>query len=113
MFLDGMLIPAQALVNGASISQPEATAEVRYFHLEFDAHEVIYAEGAPSESYVDEGSRGRFDNAAEYATLYPNAVSTPARFCAPRTEEGEALEVVRQRLAMRAAVLALQDRRAA
>jgi hypothetical protein len=113
MFIDGMLIPAQALVNGMSIRQPDATAEVAYFHLEFDAHEVIYAEGAPSESYVDEANRHRFDNAAEYATLYPDAVPAPARFCAPRTEEGEALEVVRQRLAMRAEALARRERRAA
>jgi Hint domain-containing protein len=113
MFIDGMLIPALSLVNGVSISQPDAAAEVTYFHLEFDTHEVIYAEGAPSESYVDEANRNRFDNAAEYAALYPDAVPTPARFCAPRTEEGEALEAVRQRLAMRAEALARGERRAA
>jgi len=63
---------------------------------------VIYAEGAASESFVDDESRAMFDNAAEYARLYPNAVCVRARFCAPRTEDGEELEAVRRRLAARA-----------
>jgi Hint domain len=98
MFIDGMLIPAAALVNGASIVQEEAVDEVTYLHLEFDSHAVIYAEGAAAESFVDDDSRAMFDNAAEYARLYPHATHEPARFCAPRVEEGEELEAVRRRL---------------
>jgi glycosyltransferase involved in cell wall biosynthesis len=103
MYLDGMLIPASTLVNGVSISQAETVEELSYLHLEFDTHEVIYAEGALSESFVDDENRGGFDNAAEYDALYPDAARVPARFCAPRTDDGEALEVVRKRLAARAA----------
>jgi hypothetical protein len=102
MYLDGMLIPAAALVNGVSIEQEESVDELSYYHLEFDSHEVIYAEGAPSESFVDDESRQMFDNSAEYRRLYPNAHREPARFCAPRVEEGEELEAVRLRLAARA-----------
>jgi hypothetical protein len=102
MFIDGMLIPAAALVNGVSIVQEDSIEEVAYIHLEFDSHAVIYAEGAASESFVDDESRAMFDNAAEYARLYPNAAPEPARFCAPRTEDGEELEIVRERLAARA-----------
>jgi hypothetical protein len=102
MFIDGMLIPAAALVNGVSIVQEDSIDDVTYIHLEFDSHAVIYAEGAASESFVDDESRSMFDNAAEYARLYPNAAPEPARFCAPRTEDGEELEIVRERLAARA-----------
>jgi hypothetical protein len=102
MYIDGMLIPAALLVNGVSIVQEERVDEVTYFHLEFDAHEVIVVEGALSESFVDDESRQMFDNATEYHRLYPQAASQPARFCAPRVEDGYELEGVRQRLASRA-----------
>jgi Hint domain len=105
MYLDGMLIPASLLVNGTSIVQEESVEEVTYLHLEFDSHAVIYAEGAASESFVDDESRQMFDNAAEYARLYPNAAHEPARFYAPRTEDGEELESMRQRLAARVAAM--------
>jgi glycosyltransferase involved in cell wall biosynthesis len=95
MYLEGMLIPARALINGTTIRQPKHTAEIRYVHLELETHEVICAEGALSESFVDDASRGRFDNAEEYAALYPDAPRVPAVFCAPRVEDGAELQRVR------------------
>ncbi|HTY92478.1 MAG TPA: Hint domain-containing protein, partial [Steroidobacteraceae bacterium] len=97
LWIDGMLIPARALINGTSIVHDKAS-EVTYFHLEFDSHDVIYAEGAPAESFVDDESRLQFDNVAEYWIRYPHARAQPARFCAPRVEDGVALEAVRERL---------------
>jgi hypothetical protein len=105
MYVDGMLIPAAALVNGESIIQEDAVDELTYIHLEFDGHTVIFAEGAPSESFVDDDSRQMFDNAAEYARLYPDAMREPVRFCAPRVEEGWELQAVRQRLGRRTEVM--------
>lgn len=98
MWIDGMLIPAHALVNGESILQDDRVQEVSYIHIEFDTHDVVLAEGALSESYVDDESREHFDNIAEYCALYPDAPRKPARFCAPRVEDGEALQAVRRRL---------------
>jgi Hint domain-containing protein len=102
MYIDEMLIPAALLVNGVSIVQEERVDEVTYFHLEFNSHEVIVAEGAPSESFVDDESRQLFDNVSEYHELYPQSAAQSARFCAPRVEDGYELEAVRQRLAARA-----------
>ena len=59
MYLDGLLIPARALVNGTSIVQEEAVNAISYWHLEFDGHAVIHAEGAPAESYADDHSRAQ------------------------------------------------------
>ena len=101
MWLEGMLIPASALVNGMSIVQEDTVEEVIYVHLEFDTHDVIFAEGAPSESFVDDESRDQFDNAAEYWALYPYAVREAPHFYAPRVEDGVALEAVRRRLCAR------------
>jgi hypothetical protein len=86
------------LVNGDSIAQEEAVGEVTYFHLEFDVHTVIYAEDAPAESFIDDESRGMFDNAAEYAHLYPSSRHDRPSSTAPRIEEGWDLEALRRRL---------------
>ena len=101
MWLDGVLVPAQALVNGGSIVRLKSFAAVEYFHLELDSHDVILAEGAASESYLDEGSREMFHNAAEYKALYPRGKPQAAVYCAPRVTDGYALEAIRRRLLTR------------
>ncbi len=88
-------------MNGVSITQIETVADVAYFHIELDTHDVILAEGAPSETFIDDNSRGMFFNAAEYHNRYPHAAASPAWYCAPRIEDGPALTAVRQRLAER------------
>ena len=102
MFLDGVLIPAECLINGSTIRRVRHLELVEYYHLELDSHDVILAEGAPSETFVDDEGRGVFHNAAEYAALYPDLSPVEAIYCAPRVEAGFALETVRQRLARRA-----------
>jgi hypothetical protein len=44
------LVPAKMLVNDSTILQVELP-EVEYFHVMFDDHEIIFAEGSPSESF--------------------------------------------------------------
>jgi hypothetical protein len=103
MFIDGMLIPAHLLANGNSILKVEGMEEVEYFHLEFDHHVVILAEGAAAESFVDDDSRMLFHNADEYRRLYPEEpLNRSSEFCAPRIEAGYALETLRRRLVARA-----------
>jgi autotransporter-associated beta strand protein len=101
MFIDDVLIPAFALVNGLSIVQAETVEHVDYFHLELDTHDVIVAEGALAESFIDDNSRGMFLNAHEYRLLYPDADPAPALYCAPVVEEGEILEAIRRRVMAR------------
>ena len=45
-----VLATAKSLVNDHSILRDEC-GEVEYFHMLFDTHEIIWAEGAPSESF--------------------------------------------------------------
>ncbi len=99
MLLDGVLVPAKLLVNGEGITQVLGLDTIAYHHVELDSHDILLAEGAPSESFVDDDSRGMFHNAAEYRLLYGDAASGPARFCAPRVEDGEALDAIQRRLA--------------
>lgn len=75
MYVDNcLLIEAQALVNGMSITQAtQWPGELHYFHIETEHHEIILAEGAPTETFVDNVSRACFNNYSEYQTLYPKA----------------------------------------
>ncbi|MFT8807277.1 Hint domain-containing protein [Gluconobacter sp.] len=98
MYLDGVLVPAVLLVNGSTIVQAERMDEVAYFHIELEHHDIIIANGTQSETFVDDNSRGMFHNAGEYDVLYPDAAMAPARYCAPRVEEGAQLESLRSRL---------------
>ncbi len=106
LLLDEVLVPAEHLVNGLTILQAGPVDEVEYFHLEFEAHEVILAEGAPAESYVECDNRQGFHNAHEFAALYPDDARASFGYCLPRLKEGMAeLAAIRARLFERAAML--------
>ncbi len=102
MFIDGVFMHADELLNGRSVTQVADLAMVEYFHVELDRHGVIMAEGAPTESYVAFDNRHRFHNAAEFHSLYPDADDAAASFCAPLVEHGPLLDAARLRIALRA-----------
>jgi O-antigen biosynthesis protein len=102
MFIDDVLVPAHALVNGRSIARDRDVPRVDYFHVELDTHDEIIAEGAPAETFIDDDSRGMFHNAREYRALYPDAVRTHPLFCAPIVEDGKILQDIRDPLWARA-----------
>jgi len=90
--------------------QAERVESVEYFHVELESHDVILAEGAPSETFIDDDSRGMFHNAREYRALYPDeAARAGAHYCAPRLEEGYGVEAVRRRVVARAGLLRSAD----
>ena len=109
MYLDGVLIPARALVDGVSVIQADEIERVDYFHVELDTHDVIFAEGAAAETFVDDDSRAMFHNVGEFHSLYPDEMHRPARYCAPRCEDGYEVEVARRRIALRAGLLCAAD----
>ena len=86
-----LLVPAELLVNGISVLRKEIENDLSYLHIELEDHDLLLAEGTPAESFVDDDSRSMFDNAADYATLYPARLSRPQAWCAPRVEHGDEL----------------------
>jgi len=106
MLIDGVLIEAKDLINDLTIYQADRADEVCYFHIELDSHDVIVAEGAYSESFIDDDTRAMFHNAADYHALYPDEEPAEPLYCAPRINEGAALETIRNRLSARAECLA-------
>jgi len=101
MYIDGLLIQAEDLVNGDNVVQAEAKDTIRYFHIELESHDVILAEGAWSETFIDDHSRMMFHNAADYFGRYPNAPDLPPLYCAPRVNEGFQLQGIRDRIRAR------------
>ena len=90
LFIDGALVAADLLVNGASIVQCEAPVDLEYFHVELARHDVILAEGAAAESFAACDNRGVFANAVEF--LHRNASDDVEQwaFCAPHMSDGAA-----------------------
>ena len=109
MYLEGVLIEAKDLVNGVSVIQAEEVDRVDYFHIELDSHDVILAEGAWSETFVDDDSRGMFHNVHEHRVLYPGEIRRPARYCAPRLDTGYEVEAARRLIAEQAGLAAAVD----
>ena len=102
LYLDGLLLPAESLVNGATIRREEGRGGASYYHLELDSHDVIWAEGAAAETYIDCDNRGIFHNAAEFARLYPDDARPRWAYCAPLVEDGPERDRIWRRLARRA-----------
>lgn len=73
VYVNDVLISVKHLVNGVSIAPaaPSDMAAIEYYHIEFGTHEVLFAEGAPVESFREELSeREYFLNFAQYERLY-------------------------------------------
>jgi hypothetical protein len=104
LFVDGRLIPARLLVNGASIRAERAMFEFTYYHLELDCHDLLLAEGLPAESFLDTGNRHMFarDTIAPAARREDAQAAYAARGVAPLALAAAEVEPVWRRLATRA-----------
>ena len=104
----GLLIPARLLLNGATITRDTHRRTIRYFHIELDRHDILFADGLPAESYLDCGNRGVFENAEAPLELHPDlsAAHDQARrgtfSCAPFATDVARVSPVWAKLAQRA-----------
>ncbi len=109
LYLDGVLVPAKALMNWNSIRQDYAVSSVTYYHIELPGHGPLFAEGTAVESFLDTGHRGIFDNAPACVIALPEAMQArrEGESFAPLCTGGAALEEIRARIACRQAGLRL------
>ena len=111
IFVDGKLICARQLINGATIRQEKGWTSIDYFHVELDAHAILLAEGLPTESYLDTGNRGFFSNSSEPLVLHPDLADEADRptreagSCAAFLWDEASVQPVWQQLADRAAAI--------
>ena len=96
LYLDGVLIPVEFLVNHRSILWDDRAQEVELYHIELETHDVLIANGAPAESYRDDGNRWLFRNANSGWDLPPQEP------CAPVLTGGPLVDAVWRRLLDRA-----------
>ncbi len=112
--LGGVLIPVKYLVNGTTVAPDPSLAEIVYFHVELEAHDIVLAEALPAETYLDTGNRAAFAEAAGPVALHPGfAAKTWERdACLRLMGDGPAVAAVRAVLGARAAVLSRRGGRA-
>ena len=96
LFIDDVLVPVEFLVNHRSIIWDDHAREVAFFHIELGTHDVLLANGAPTESYRDDGNRWLFRNANSGWDQPPK----PA--CAPVLTGGKIVDTIWRRLLDRA-----------
>jgi hypothetical protein len=94
--IDDVLIPAEFLVNHRTIEWDDRAQEVTLYHIELETHDILIANGAPAESYRDDGNRWLFRNAN-------SGWDQPAKEpCAPVLTGGPIVDAVWRRLLDRA-----------
>jgi hypothetical protein len=92
LYLDGVLVPVEYLVNHRSIIWDDRAQEVTIYHVELAKHDVLLADGAPAESYRDDGNRWLFQNANTGWGLPPKPP------CAPVLTGGAEVDAIWRRL---------------
>jgi hypothetical protein len=92
LFIDGLLIPVEWLVNGKSITLADMDDRdsIDYFHIELETHEVVFAEGTPAETLLVDNDREQFGNFVEYEKLYGTGDERAMQPFAPHFEYGGA-----------------------
>jgi hypothetical protein len=99
LYIDSVLVPVEFLVNHRTILWDDHAQEVTVYHIELETHDVLLANGAPAESYRDDGNRWLFQNANSGWGL-------PMReACAPILTGGPIVDAIWQRLLDRAGKL--------
>jgi hypothetical protein len=83
IYVDDVLVPAKLLVNGDTIRPVMDLESVEYFHVELETPDVLWTNGARTESYVNHGNRRMFANWTEYVERYGSEDE------APRDPDGE------------------------
>jgi hypothetical protein len=93
LYLDGMLIPVEFLINGHSIRWDDVARAVEFYHVELAEHDVLIADGAPTESYREDGNRELFENPES-----PRFTTADTLWFAPVTTGGPRLDRIWRRL---------------
>ena len=100
LLIDGVLVPVGTLVNGRSIVWDDEAVEVEYFHLEVAGHDVAIADGAPAETYRNDGNRRYFlagEVGSEERLTEPNELAPYAPIVSHGDEHGRIWRKVSER----------------
>ena len=109
LYLNGLLIPATALVNNETVLRCSSmqTQRLEYYHIELDVHDVVLANGLPAETLLTADAEA-FDNHEERLELYGDSPIDLIP-CAPRAANDGVWENLNSHI--RRMVSPLYDRR--
>lgn len=104
MFLEESLIPAKFLLNGATITQEATLMPFEYYHIELEQHSIIFAEGAPTETYLALGGRMSFlePGVLRFGSFASTATRNWNDWCYPPVYAGKVLQQARMSIERRA-----------
>ncbi len=98
VLVEGLLVQAGALVNGASIIRDTTAPQTFvYYHVELTDHALILAENTPAETFIDNVDRMSFDNWDEHQALYA-APSPMTEMAYPRAKAHRQVPTALRRL---------------
>ena len=101
--VEGLLVHAQALINGRTIlRETDMPLVFAYHHVELDSHDLLLAEGVAAESYLASRSEFAADawEAADWAVRCALPEHDPAEMTLPRVKSARQLPpALRARLA--------------
>ncbi|WP_238364696.1 Hint domain-containing protein [Mesobacterium pallidum] len=104
ILIDGVICHAAALVNRDTIRKVPADPGCTVYHVETERQQIILANGAPAETFIDNVARRGFDNYAEFAALYGDDPAPMAELPLPRAQVARQVPpALRRRLARRGA----------
>ncbi|ATJ90512.1 hypothetical protein HK16_10480 [Acetobacter senegalensis] len=101
LFIDGKMVPARMLVNGATIFYDRSITDYDYYHIETAEHSVLIVDGMLTESYLDTGNRAAFVSNGNVVSL-GRAKSWAEDAAAPLAVSREVVEPIFTALARRA-----------
>ncbi len=99
VYVDGVLVSIGFLLNGQTIVQEPRDA-ITYWHIALEAHDIVYAEGLPAESFLEDDNIQEFDIVGSWSGHMPTKLP-----CAPKITQGLKLEAIRSRLLANVACL--------
>jgi len=100
LYLDGLLITVGSLVNGRTIVRqaPDQADALDYFQIELCDHDILYANGAATETLFAVCDRRLFDNQVEHEALYGSQTMAGLIPFAPEIREDGGRRQLRSRL---------------
>jgi hypothetical protein len=86
LYLDGVLIPVEELINHRSIAWVEEAQAIEYYHIELDSHDVIWGDGAAVETYREDANEAAYLNAETRPETPPMPPYAPVLHEDPRVK---------------------------
>lgn len=102
LFIQGVFVPARMLVNNLSIIYDRTIQKFDFYHLESEGHAVIWANDLMTESYLDTGNRGGFEQTGKIVSFGAGPSHWGQDSAAPLVTERKQVEPIFSSIASRA-----------